>query len=389
MADSTVTEMVPGSDVTTTIDRDLQWYADQRLRDVVGSAGADYGLAITMDVRTCQIVQMSQAPTFNPDTRDGVSEKTLVNRAISNVYEPGSVMKTITMAALADLGKVTADTKIKVPSGMVIDGFPIGDYWQHGEIRLTAAGVIAKSSNLGTIVAAEQMSDSVFYSYLRKFGFGSRSGIDLPQESVGIVSPVRDWTKAKHATTSFGQGISVNSVQMVRAVGTIANGGVMCTPRIVDSVTKGDGTVVKSEAGESRRVVSREAAAEVTRMMEAVTADDGTAPAAQIEGYRVAGKTGTADKPRPTGGYYGNKVVSTFASVFPASNPQYVLVLSLDEPSSIGAGGESRAAGTTSVPVAAEVIRRVAPLLGLRPTTETQLPMVERPLPDRLKLVSN
>ena len=158
-------------------------------------------------------------------------------------------MKTITMAALADQGKVTADTKIKVPSGMVIDGFPIGDYWQHGTLKLTAAGVIAKSSNLGTIVAAEQMSDSTFYSYLRKFGFGSHSGIDLPEESVGIVAPARDWTKAKHATISFGQGVSVNAIQMVRAVGAIANGGVMCTPRVVDSLTRADGSVERRRRG--------------------------------------------------------------------------------------------------------------------------------------------
>ena len=363
MADSTVKEMIPGSNVTTTIDRDLQWYADQRLRDVVSSAGADYGLAITMDVRTCQIVQMSQAPTYNPQTRDGVSEATLVNRAISNVYEPGSVMKAITMAALADMGKVKADTKIKVPSGMVIDGFPIGDYWQHGEIRLTAAGVIAKSSNLGTIVAAEQMSDSVFYSYLRKFGFGSRSGIDLPEESVGIVAPVRDWTKAKHATTSFGQGVSVNAVQMVRAVGAIANGGVMCTPRVVDSVTKADGTEVKTDTEEPRRVVSREAAAEVTRMMEAVTADDGTAPSAQIEGYRVAGKTGTAWRVNPqTGTYIRGQNTISFMGFAPADNPRFITYVVIDKPPR-NAGG-----GSMAGPVFQDIMSMALERFGVTPT---------------------
>ncbi|MFS0884759.1 peptidoglycan D,D-transpeptidase FtsI family protein [Aeromicrobium sp. 179-A 4D2 NHS] len=363
MADSKIEEMVPGSDVTTTLDRDLQWYADQRLRDVVSSAGADYGLAITMDVRTCQIVQMSQAPTYNPQTRSGVSEETLVNRAVSNVYEPGSVMKTITMAALADLGKVRADTKIKVPSGMVVDGFPIGDYWQHGQLRLTAAGVIAKSSNLGTIVAAEQMSDSTFYSYLRKFGFGSRSGIDLPEESVGIVSPVRDWTKAKKATTTFGQGVSVNAVQMVRAVGAIANGGVMCTPRVVDSVTKADGTVEKTPAGETRRVVSREAAAEVTRMMEAVTADDGTAPAAQIEGYRVAGKTGTAWRVNPrTGTYIRGQNTISFMGFAPADNPRFITYVVIDKPPA-SAGG-----GSMAGPVFQDIMSMALERFGVTPT---------------------
>ncbi|GAA2089849.1 penicillin-binding protein 2 [Aeromicrobium tamlense] len=363
MADSTVEEMVPGANVNTTIDRDLQWYADQRLRDVVSSAGADYGLAITMDVRTCQIVQLSQAPTFNPDSRAGVNDGTLVNRAVSNVFEPGSVMKTITMAALADQGKVTADTRIKVPSGMVIDGFPIGDYWQHGAIRLTAAGVIAKSSNLGTIVAAEQMSDSTFYSYLRKFGFGAHSGIDLPEESVGIVSPARDWTKAKHATTSFGQGVSVNAIQMIRAVGAIANGGVMCTPRVVDSLTKADGSVEKTDPGESRRVVSREAASEVTRMMEAVTADDGTAPAAQIEGYRVAGKTGTAWRVNPTTGKYvrGQNTIS-FMGFAPADNPRFITYVVIDKPPR-NAGG-----GSMAGPVFHDIMSMALERFGVTPT---------------------
>lgn len=359
MADSTVKEMTPGDDVTTTIDRDLQWYADQRLRDVVSSAGADYGLAITMDVRTCQIVQMSQAPTYDPDTRENVSSSTLVNRAVSNVYEPGSVMKTITMAALADQGKVTADTRITVPSSIVIDGWPIGDYWQHGTLKLTAAGVIAKSSNLGTIVAAEEMSDSTFYTYLRKFGFGQKSGIDLPEETDGLVAPVRDWSRSKHATTSFGQGISVNAVQMIRAVGAIANGGVMCTPRVVESV----GSKESGGRDASTRVVSREAASEVTRMMEAVTADDGTAPAAQIAGYRVAGKTGTAWRVNPTTGKYvrGQNTIS-FMGFAPADNPRFITYVVVDKPPR-NAGG-----GSMAGPVFKDIMSMALERFGVAPT---------------------
>ncbi|HPU13971.1 MAG TPA: penicillin-binding protein 2 [Aeromicrobium sp.] len=340
MADSTVAEMIPGGEVRTTLDRDLQWYADQRLRDVVSSAGADYGLAITMDVRTCQIVQMSQAPTFNPETREGLEGSALVNRAVSNVFEPGSVMKTITMAALADQGKISSDSKLTVPSAMVIDKFPIGDYWQHGTLKLTAAGVIAKSSNLGTIVAANKMSDSTFYRYLRAFGFGAKSGIDLPEETVGLVAPARDWTKAKHATTSFGQGVSVNAIQMVRAVGAIANGGVMCTPKIVDSVRSGDGAKHTVSPGATKRVVSKQAAAEVTRMMEAVTADDGTAPTAQIDGYRVAGKTGTAWRVNPqTGRYVRGQNTISFMGFAPADNPRFITYVVIDKPPRNAGGG--------------------------------------------------
>ena len=178
MADSTMTDMVPGEDVKTTIDRDLQWYADQRLSDAVRDSSADWGIAITMDVKACQVVQMSQAPTFDADTGSGMVDSNTVSRAVQTVYEPGSVMKTVTMAALADLGKVRADTPIVVPSSMIIDKFRIGDYWEHGTLKMTAAGVIAMSSNLGTIVAAQQMSNETMHGYLRKFGFGQESGVE-------------------------------------------------------------------------------------------------------------------------------------------------------------------------------------------------------------------
>lgn len=336
MADSTVTEMVPGKTLTTTLDRDLQWYADQRLRDVVRAAGADYGLAITMDVRTCEIVQMSQAPTFNPQTRKGVTEKTLVNRAVSNVFEPGSVMKAVTMAALADKGVVTADTRIKVPGSMEIDGFPIGDYWQHGTLRLTAGGVVALSSNLGTIVAAQQLSDDEFHRYLTRFGFGQKTGVNLPGESAGLLAPAKDWTRAKHATVSFGQGISVNALQVVRAIGAIANGGVMCTPTLVDGATSTD----TGEDAAGVRVVSREAANEVTRMMEAVTAPNGTAPAAAIDGYRVAGKTGTAWRVHPeTGRYVRGQNTISFIGFAPADRPRFVTYVVIDKPPRSAGGG--------------------------------------------------
>ncbi len=259
MADSTVTKMVPGRDVKTTIDRDLQWYADQRLADAVRESSSDWGLAITMDTKTCQIVQMSQAPTFNADDRTGMTDSNTVSRGVQNVYEPGSVMKTVTMAALADQGKIASDTPIVVPSGMDIDNFHIGDYWEHGVLHLTAAGVIAKSSNLGTIVASQQMSNSVMYNYFRKFGFGQKSGVNLPGESDGILKNGKEWTKANHATIAFGQGVSVTALQMVRAVGAIANAGKMCEPSVVSSTTecRRQGDQGRRQAQQARRLQGR------------------------------------------------------------------------------------------------------------------------------------
>ena len=363
MADSTVTTMVPGRDVKTTIDRDLQWYADQRLADAVRESSSDWGLAITMDTKTCQIVQMSQAPTFNADDRTGMTDSNTVSRGVQNVYEPGSVMKTVTMAALADQGKIASDTPIVVPSGMDIDNFHIGDYWEHGVLHLTAAGVIAKSSNLGTIVASQQMSNSVMYNYFRKFGFGQKSGVNLPGESDGILKNGKDWTKANHATIAFGQGVSVTALQMVRAVGAIANAGKMCEPSVVSSTTGVDGKQVKVAAKPSKRIVSKDAAATVTRMMEAVTAPDGTAPAAAIKGYRVAGKTGTAWRVDPATGRYirGQNTVS-FMGFAPADNPRFLTYIVLDKPYS-NAGG-----GSTAAPVFHDIMSMALERFGVAPT---------------------
>ena len=363
MADSTVTKMVPGRDVTTTIDRDLQWYADQRLADAVRQSSSDWGLAITMDTKTCQIVQMSQAPTFNADDETGMVDSNTVSRAVQNVYEPGSVMKTVTMAALADQGKIASDTPIVVPSGMNIDKFHIGDYWQHGVLHLTAAGVIAKSSNLGTIVASQQMSDMTMYNYFRKFGFGQMSGVNLPGESDGILKNGKEWTKANHATIAFGQGISVTAMQMVRAVGAIANAGKMCEPSVVGATSDADGKEIKIPAKASKRIVSKDAAATVTRMMEAVTAPDGTAPAAAIKGYRVAGKTGTAWRVDPATGRYirGQNTVS-FMGFAPADNPRFLTYVVLDKPYS-NAGG-----GSTAAPVFHDIMSMALERFGVAPT---------------------
>jgi cell division protein FtsI (penicillin-binding protein 3) len=372
MADSTVTAMVPGKDVKTTIDRDLQWYADQRLADAVKSSSSDWGLAITMDVKTCQIVQMSQAPTFDADTRTGMDDSNTVSRAVQNVYEPGSVMKAVTMAALADQGKIAADTPISVPSSLTIDKFRIGDYWEHGTIKLTAAGVIALSSNLGTIVAAEQMSNQTMYDYFTKFGFGRKTGVNLPGESNGILTDGKLWTKANHATIAFGQGVSVTAMQMMRAVGAIANAGKMCEPTVVSGTVDADGKETPVEAPAGRRVVSKDAAATVTRMMEAVTADDGTAPAAQIEGYRVAGKTGTAWRVDPATGRYirGQNTVS-FMGFAPADNPRFLTYVVLDKPVS-SAGG-----GSTAAPVFHDVMSMALERFGVAPSG-SKSPKVEQ-----------
>jgi cell division protein FtsI (penicillin-binding protein 3) len=345
MADTTVRQMVPGSDVVSTIDRDLQWFADQRLAEGVREASADWGLAITMDVRTGEIVQMSQAPSFDlsdPRDRKGTWIK---NLSVERPYEPGSVLKTITMAALADQGKIRPESPIVVPKGIRVNEYRIGDYWRHGVLHLTAAGVIAKSSNLGTIVAARHMTKKSHWEYLRKFGFGQHTGIGLAGETAGILREADQWAAAHRATIAFGQGISVNAVQITRAVGAIANGGVMVTPTVVDAYRLPDGRRIHAPEGATKRVVSPEAAAMVRRMMEQVPrSDGGTAPAAQIAGYRVAGKTGTAWRVSPeTGKYIRGQNTVSFIGFAPADKPRFITYVVLDKPYRNAGGGSAAA----------------------------------------------
>jgi cell division protein FtsI (penicillin-binding protein 3) len=364
MADATVQKMVPGTDVVSTIDRDLQWYADQRIAVGVRQSSADWGLAITMDVRTGEIVQMSQAPSFdlgNPKDRD-MSD--VMDRAVEYSYEPGSVLKTVTMAALADRGRIRPETPIVVPKQVKVNRFRIGDYWQHGVLHLTAAGVIAKSSNLGTIVAARQMSKKTHWDYLRKFGFGQYTDLGLAGESAGILLDSDKWSAAHRATISFGQGISVNAIQMVQAVGAIANGGVLVPPTIVDGYRSADGHRVSLPREPSRRVVSPEAAAIVTRMMEQVPrSDGGTAPLAQVDGYRVAGKTGTAWRVDPVTGRYvrGQNIVS-FIGFVPSDKPRFITYIVLDKPNR-SAGG-----GTAAAPVFHDIMSMALERFGVVPT---------------------
>jgi cell division protein FtsI (penicillin-binding protein 3) len=364
MADTTVKKMVPGTDVVSTIDRDLQWYADQRIATGVRKASADWGLAMTMDVRTGEIVQMSQYPSFDLDDPRDRQMSVVKNLAVEKPYEPGSVLKTVTMAALADQGKIRPETPIVVPRQIKVNQYRIGDYWQHGVLHLTAAGVIAKSSNLGTIVAARHMTKYSHWEYLRRFGFGQRTGIDLAGETAGILRDPHQWAASHRATIAFGQGIAVNAVQIIRAVGAIANDGVLVTPTVVDAYRLPDGRNIEAPRGPTSRAVSPEAAAIVRRMMEQVPrSDGGTAPLAQIAGYRVAGKTGTAWRIDPeTGKYIRGQNTVSFIGFAPADKPRFITYVVLDKPFR-NAGG-----GSTAAPVFHDIMSMALERFGVVPS---------------------
>jgi cell division protein FtsI (penicillin-binding protein 3) len=344
LARSTQRDPVPGANVALTIDRDVQWVAQQAIAEQVRKTKSRSGDAVVLDVRTGELVALATAPTYDPNRATSVQAAHRVNRPLQEVYEPGSVQKVLTAAALVDAGYVTPGSKIRVPGGYTLDGHTIHDYWGHDTINLTFAGALAKSSNIGTILAAERMPKKELARYLREFGLGVPSGVGLPGESAGSVAPLEEWTDLRRATIAFGQGLSVNAVQMASAVATVANGGVRVEPSLIDGYLDAKGELRPAKPPERRRVVSNEAATTVARMMEQVVdGEEALATKARIPGYRVAGKTGTAQRVDESCGCYRGYTAS-FAGFAPADQPRYVVYVVLQDPKQGGNSGSGLAA---------------------------------------------
>ena len=337
-------EVVParsGQDVALTIDRDVQWYVQRVLRTTVQRSGGESGSAVVMDTRTGELLALADYPTFDPNAPSKSPEEDLASRALRDAYEPGSVHKVLTMASLLDAGKVTPDTRLTVPPVLPRSDRVIHDYFTHGRLRLTLTGVVAKSSNIGTVLAADEIKDRAYRRYLSGFGLGARTGVGVEGESAGVLPPLRSWLPINKDTMSFGQGVAVSAVQMAAAVNTIANGGVYVAPSIVKGqATTSAGEVVGSDVAQTRRVISERAAAQTTRMMEAVTdLDEGTAPMAAIAGYRVAGKTGTAQRVGQECGCYDGTFTVSFSGFAPADDPRFLVYVVVQDPTNGGGGG--------------------------------------------------
>jgi cell division protein FtsI (penicillin-binding protein 3) len=341
LGDNNVVEPVDGSDLTLTIDRDVQWYAQRVLRQAVQGSGGESGVAIVLDSRTGEVLANADYPTFDANKPMLSPEDDLGMRSLYDVYEPGSVQKVLTAASLIDAGKVTPETRISVPPQLRRQDRIIGDYWDHGNLRLTLTGVIAKSSNIGTVLAADEFSPKELYDYLSAFGLGEKTGVGIPGEAPGLLPWWEDWAQIKQDTISFGQGVSVNALQMATAVNVIANGGVLVEPSLVKGkATTANGTEVGTATTSSRRVISERAARLTAEMMEAVTdPEEGTAPAAAIEGYRVAGKTGTAQRVGEDCGCYDGTFTVSFAGFAPAEDPRFLVYVVVQDPKNGGGGG--------------------------------------------------
>ncbi|MEU1403521.1 penicillin-binding protein 2 [Streptomyces sp. NPDC005728] len=339
-AGSTETPAVPGSDVELTIDRDIQWAAQNAITEQVRKSKADRGYVIVQDTRTGEILAMANSPGFDPNDLSKADGSAMGNAAVQDAYEPGSTAKVMSMAAVLEANAATPLTHVVVPNRLHRGDRLFQDDVDHSTWYLTLNGVLAKSSNIGTILATGQLgrtqaaANKVLYSYLHKFGIGSSTGLGFPGETRGILAPAGKWSTSQQYTIPFGQGFSLSAMQAASVYSTIANGGVRVEPTLVRGTQGADGRFTPARQPEKTRVVSAKTARTVAQMLESVVDDEqGTGIKARIPGYRVAGKTGTANRVDPaTGRYHG--YTSSFAGFAPADNPRITVYCAIQNATS-------------------------------------------------------
>ncbi|MEX0171632.1 peptidoglycan D,D-transpeptidase FtsI family protein [Streptomyces sp. LMG1-1-1.1] len=337
-AGSQGTPAVPGSDIELTIDRDIQWAAQQAITDQVRKSKADRGYVIVQNTRTGEVLAMANAPGFDPNDLSAANAASMGNAALQDAYEPGSTSKVMSMAAVLEEGKAAPGTHVTVPNRLHRGDRLFKDDVDHKTWYLTLNGVLAKSSNIGTILATGRLgatqpeSNRVLHSYLRKFGIGGPTGLDYPGETAGILAKPEDWSTSQQYTIPFGQGLSVNAMQAASVYSTIANKGVRVEPSLIRGTKGPDGRFTPAPAPKETRVVSEKTAGTLAKMLESVVDDrEGTGTKAAIPGYRVAGKTGTANRVDPELGRYKGYTAS-FAGFAPADDPQITVYCAIQNP---------------------------------------------------------
>ncbi len=341
LGENTLVEPTNGTDLQTTLDLDLQWYTQRVLRQTVEDARAESGFAVVVHTETGELMAVADHPTFDANDPLQSPERDLGSRAMSDVYEPGSVEKALTISALIDAGKVSPRTRLHVPGELRRDHRTIHDWFPHGMIKLTLAGVLAQSSNIGTVLASDKFEPGQLRSYLAKFGLGQPTNVGVRGESPGILPDASLWNRLLRDRIAFGQSLSVNAVQMAAAINTVANGGVRIDPSLIlGKATTDDGRVVGTDTTTRRRVVSAGAARQTAMMMEQVVdPETGIAPDAGVPGYRVAGKTGTAQRVGKDCGCYDGTFTVSFAGFAPADDPEFTVYVVVQNPGNGGGGG--------------------------------------------------
>lgn len=336
--DRELSPAVDGSHLRLTIDRGIQAIAQMTIAAKVKEARAESGTVIVMNAKTGEIIAMATAPTYDPANITTETAKYMGNRAVSEAYEPGSTGKVMTMASVIDAGLATPSSKWKVPYSLKRSDGTLRDHKRHPVLKLTLAGILAKSSNTGTILAAESMNEKTLHGYFSAFGIGKLTGLNFPNEIDGTLKDWQNWGGTDRYTHMFGQGYAVTPLQAASIFATIANDGVRVTPRLVAGITDAAGNYTEMAQPAGTRVVSVEAATAVREMMESVVSDEGTAPQAKIPGYRVAGKTGTAQVWNSEIGDWKGYIAS-FIGFAPADNPELVVAVNLVKPKNGHYGG--------------------------------------------------
>ncbi len=330
-----------GNSVVLTIDQNIQYIAEHELERGMEETHAIAGTAIVENPRTGEILALTNRPTFNPNIRKEIKNDALKDRAVSDIYEPGSTFKMVTISAGLEEKITRPDEMFDCQMGsIVINGMRIRDSKPHGV--LSVADILAESSDVGAIKVALRLGDDRFYKYIRAFGFGQRTGIELPGETAGLTKPVSRWSKVSIGAISMGQEIGISALQLASLISTIANDGVHVPPRIVAGTLAPQTTLqtIAFQSGEGTRVVSSLTAAQMRQMLQGVVLH-GTGRKALLEGYSSAGKTGTAQKVDPaTGGYSKTKYVASFAGFAPINDPQIAVVVILDSAVGLHQGGQ-------------------------------------------------
>ena len=334
-------DAVNGATVELTLDSDIQFYAQQQVQLARDASGARNVSAVVLDAKTGQVLAMANDDTFDPSQDIGrQADKQIGNLPVTSPFEPGSVNKIVTAASVIEVGLSNPDEVLSVPGSIDMGGVNIRDAWGHGVMPYTTTGVFGKSSNVGTLMLAQRIGPERYYEMLGKFGLGQRTGVGLPGESAGIVPSIDQWSGSTFSNLPIGQGLSMTLLQMTGMYQAIANDGLRIPPRIVKATIAADGTRTEESEPNGIRVVSSETARTVRNMLRAVVQRDpmgtqqGTAPAAAVDGYQVAGKTGTAQQINPgCGCYYDDVYWITFAGMAPVEDPRYVIGIMMDAPS--------------------------------------------------------
>lgn len=359
-------DAVDGSTVQLTLDDDIQYYVQQQVQQAKDASGAKNVSAVVLDAKTGEVLAMSNDNTFDPSQDLGRQEsRQMGNLPVSSPFEPGSVNKIITASSAIEFGLASPDEVLQVPGSIDMGGVTVRDAWNHGVTPYTMTGVFGKSSNVGTLMLAQRVGPERFYDMIRRFGLGQRTDVGLPGESSGLVPPIDQWSGSSFANLPIGQGLSMTLLQMTGMYQTIANDGVRIPPRIVKSTIAPDGTRTDEPRPEGVRVVTPETARTVRNMFRAIVQRDptgvqqGTGPQAGVEGYQIAGKTGTAQQINPACGcYYDDVYWITFAGMAPADDPRYVVGIMMDAPHRAADGSPGSSAAPLFHNIASWLLQR-------------------------------